>query len=76
MVVYFREKYVSIFGEASTHTDVQLKGPARLAVSKRKIKLNKLQDWKRLPGVNLIGYQVVELEAPSEGVMRGTTVYY
>ena len=76
MFVYFREKHVSTFGGASTHTALQLKGPAQLAVSKRKIKFKTLLDQKRLPQVNLIGYQVVELDAPSEGVLRCTTLYY
>ena len=31
MVVYFREKHVSIKQEASTHTDLQLKGPVQHA---------------------------------------------
>ena len=49
LVVYFREKPVSIKGEASTNTDLQLKGPAQLAVSTWKIKFKTLQDWKRGP---------------------------
>ena len=42
MEVYFREKHLSKRGEASTHNDLQLKGPARLALSTRKTKFKTL----------------------------------
>ena len=50
--------------------DLQLKGPARLALSTRKTKYTKVQDQKRLPKVHLIVNQIVEFKAPSEGLVK------
>ena len=69
--VFQRKACLSIHGEASTPTDMQLKGPAQLAVSTRKTKFKTLQDWKRLPLVYLISYLVVELKTSTEGIVRG-----
>ena len=67
--MYFREKHVIIFVGASTHTDLHIKGPAQLGVSKRMIRFKTLQDQKRLPKkstarVSIEGHCVILLNYP------------
>ena len=60
----------SIQGEASTQTNLQLKGPARLVVSTRKTMFLNDKIRKGCARFNLIGYQGFEFEAPTDGVVR------